>query len=577
MAALILLSALSAAVGASTVAPQPVSVPLDPTTEGPLGQHADYLIEHGGRLDGAQAHAQWQAGAFRHGRHAVASFGIGSPPVWMHLALDNRQQIPLAYRIAVGTTWIDHLEVYVWHDGRVVQAWRSGDAVVGAPHVEPGKGYVFPALFAPGRSDLFIRADTVDPLLLPLELIPAAEGGRHDPGLRYGYGMLYGFLLALIVYSAMLYLGLRRVSLLYYTFYLLSFIAAHLAYTGHGLAWLWPGHPAFQRYVILVLMVTFGCAGLLFATRFLQLREHAPRLRRWVLGAALLGLMLIGMMIVLGSQLGAALVAFSFLLLYAVGMVLLGMLTLRQGRIAGRFFLGAVLCGLTGVVLTLLTVWGWLPFTALAFHGAEVGVLCEAMLLALALASRVRQQEKAFRQAEQQARTDSLTGLINRRAFFESSAGLWAIAVRHDRPLSIAMLDIDNFKSVNDRFGHDVGDRALAHVAHLLAEGYRACDLVARLGGEEFIVLLPETSLDDAVRLCERIRGLIESRPIRIDGQTIALTTSVGVAARTVHPTLKALISEADQELYRAKAWGRNQVVAGERAMSGIGGQGVAH
>lgn len=567
MAALALWSALSAA----------ATLPLDQAASGPLGEHASYLTEQGPRLDVAQAYGAMQGGAFRPGKHAVASFGIGSPPVWMHLALDNPRQQPLTYRIMVGTTWIDHLEVYLWRDGRVVQAWRSGDAVVGAPHVVPGAGYEFPGLFAPGRSDLFIRAETADPLLLPLQLVPAEQAAQHDLGLRYGYGLLYGFLLALIVYNAVLYLGLLRRSLLYYALYLVSFIATHLAYSGHGLAWIWPGHPGFQRYVILVLMVLFGCAGLLFASRFLELREHAPRLRRGLFALAAMALALMGLMVGLGSQLGAALVAFSFVLLYAVGMVLLGILTLRKGRVAGRFFLGAVLCGLTGVVATLLTVWGWIPFSTPAFHGAEIGVTCEAMLLALALSSRVRHQEKAFQVAEHQARTDSLTGLINRRAFFDSSAGLWAIAERHDRPLSIAMLDIDNFKSVNDRYGHDVGDRALAHVAHLLAEGYRACDLVARLGGEEFIVLLPETSLDDAFRLCERIRGLIEGHPMHIDGHVIPLTTSVGVATRKAHPTLKVLISEADQELYRAKARGRNRVVASGRDRAETSRHGVGH
>ncbi|MCW8808807.1 MAG: sensor domain-containing diguanylate cyclase, partial [Rhodanobacter sp.] len=559
MAALTLWSALSAAVTPP--------VPLDQVATGPLGKHASYLIEQGARLDVAQARAAWQGGAFRPGKHAVASFGIGSPPVWMHLALDNPRQQPLAYRVMVGTTWIDHLEVDVWHDGRLVQTWRSGDAVVGAPHVVPGAGYEFPGLFAPGRSDLFIRADTADPLLLPLQLVPVEQAVQHDLGLRYGYGLLYGFLLALIVYNAVLYLGLRRRSLLYYALYLVSFIATHLAYTGHGLAWIWPGHPGFQRYVILVLMVLFGCAGLLFASRFLELREHAPRLRRGLFAVAAMALALIGLMVGLGSQLGAALVAFSFLLLYAVGMVLLGILTLRNGRSAGRFFLGAVLCGLTGVVATLLTVWGWIPFSALAFHGAEVGVLCEAMLLALALASRVRHQEKAFQVVEHQARIDSLTGLINRRAFFDSAAGSWAIAERNARPLSIAMFDIDNFKSVNDCYGHDLGDRALAHVAHMLAEGFRACDLVARLGGEEFIVLLPETSLEDASRLCERIRATVAAHPVAIDGHTIALTTSVGVATLAMQPTLKALIREADHWLYEAKKRGRNQVVAGVQVM----------
>ena len=230
LTALLLLAALSVAFAGTAASPAPIT--LDGSMGGPLGARSGYLIEPSSRMDIVQAYVAWRRGEFRAGRHAVESFGIGSTPVWMHLSLDNPGPSPLAYRIMVGTTWIDHVEVYVWRDNQVVNAWRSGDAVVGAPYVVPGAGFVFPATFAPGRSELFIRADTADPLLLPVELVPAAQAALHDVSMRYAYGVLYGFLLALIVYNAVLYIGLRRRSLLYYALYLLTFIAMHLAYTG---------------------------------------------------------------------------------------------------------------------------------------------------------------------------------------------------------------------------------------------------------------------------------------------------------------------------------------------------------
>ena len=114
---------------------------------------------------------------------------------------------------------------------------------------------------------------------------------------------VFGFLMALSAYNAILFVGLRKRSYLYYALYLTSLIALITCYTGHGSAWLWPDLPQIQRYVILVMMVVYGCSGLLFASRFLALKEHAPRTLQWVQLYAALGLAFIVLSILLGSQL----------------------------------------------------------------------------------------------------------------------------------------------------------------------------------------------------------------------------------------------------------------------------------
>lgn len=160
------------------------------------------------------------------------------------------------------------------------------------------------------------------------------------------------------------------------------------------------------------------------------------------------------------------------------------------------------------------------------------------------------------------AYTDPLTGLANRRAFFQQADAAFAIASRYERPLALLMLDLDHFKHVNDSHGHAAGDAVLVHVANCLRRSVRHADLPARLGGEEFVVMLPETTLAEALETAERIRKTIEQEPpAEFEGRAIAVTASLGVAMmRSDSKGIEAILNEADMALYEAKEAGRNQV-----------------
>jgi diguanylate cyclase (GGDEF)-like protein len=169
-------------------------------------------------------------------------------------------------------------------------------------------------------------------------------------------------------------------------------------------------------------------------------------------------------------------------------------------------------------------------------------------------------QEKA--RAEATARTDFLTGLQNRRAFYEDGERLLRSLEVSGRPAAVLMFDIDHFKSINDRYGHAGGDVAIRAIAQLIRAQLPVGDLAARLGGEEFALLLPDMKLEDAVGVAERVRDACEHMEVEFDGQKIAFTTSVGVAALHAGNTLDGWIAHADAALYRSKQQGRNRVTA---------------
>jgi two-component system, cell cycle response regulator len=167
--------------------------------------------------------------------------------------------------------------------------------------------------------------------------------------------------------------------------------------------------------------------------------------------------------------------------------------------------------------------------------------------------------------------TDGLTKLHNHRHFQDELARAFEESQRYQRPLSLAMIDIDFFKKFNDTHGHAVGDDVLKRAAELYKSSVRSTDLVARYGGEEFAVMMPETELDDAIAFAEKIRNLVESTPLQTQAGPLNITISLGVASvpqSRIHSP-KELIVAADKALYRAKKNGRNQVQA-ERRRDGL-------
>ena len=158
--------------------------------------------------------------------------------------------------------------------------------------------------------------------------------------------------------------------------------------------------------------------------------------------------------------------------------------------------------------------------------------------------------------------TDSLTQIMNRRGITVSLLDAMAQAERYDTPLTIAMVDIDLFKQVNDTYGHDAGDKVLKDTAAILSEALRMPDKVGRYGGEEFLIMLPHTTLAQGRKIADRIRASVGKWAFDIGTKKIKMTVSIGVVQYKAGEDLERFLSQADKALYEAKAAGRNQVVA---------------
>lgn len=182
------------------------------------------------------------------------------------------------------------------------------------------------------------------------------------------------------------------------------------------------------------------------------------------------------------------------------------------------------------------------------------------------LALTINELEASRQNLKQQADRDELTGLLNRRSFFSKVRDLQALMQRHSEEISVLMLDLDHFKQINDTYGHQAGDYVLKETATIFSEKVRDGDLLARIGGEEFIIAAPYAGLMAALVLGERIRKAVEGHQFRFNGQDITVTVSIGISNAEGHrpSALDDTITQADRRLYIAKNKGRNRVCASD-------------
>lgn len=220
-------------------------------------------------------------------------------------------------------------------------------------------------------------------------------------------------------------------------------------------------------------------------------------------------------------------------------------------------------------VFTLLLVPGGLGWRVFLEVGPPLtGITISGIVLLGAFLSLEAERLRDERQLRRQAGTDPLTGLANRRAFEKAAAQILSLARRGGHPVSVLLVDCDHFKAVNDRHGHDVGDSVLMALAHLMAGAVRGGDVVARLGGEEFVLLLPETDTAQARILADRLRQEVETLTVPTSAGPVSITVSVGLAGLSDEcPDLERLLKAADRALYRAKQGGRNRVEPAEREL----------
>lgn len=529
--------------------------------EAPIGQHFWYLQEDSGQLSADQVLDLYYGSALKRSESDVLSLGLNAQPVWMIAQIQNDTTFSALRRIQIENSWVDSFNIYMAESGHIAFHQQLGDQNKFRARPVRQRFLATDYTFPPGETLLLIRVQQAGPMVLPVYLLTLPDAEQRTLKQTFSYALLYGAFGALLLYNLILYGGLRDTRYLLYSLYVLAFLAVNISYTGYGYQLLWPDAPGWQRYSNVVLMTAYIASGLLFAIRFLNLSIHFPRfaLRLKIIIAVVSALIVL--LLMSQQYLLALFLLFASLSLFPYVMVAMGVACLKgDRRNATYFLLGAIFAAL-GTSITAAILEGILPYSTLGLRALELGMFIDATLLAAALAFRFRDIDGRRSKAERLANFDSLTGIYNRRAFYEQANPLWSNSTRNQHSVCILLLDIDHFKKINDNHGHACGDRVLAHMALAMKKELRPLDLLARWGGEEFIVLLPQTNHSEGMQVAERVRQRISELSHSWGIPEVSLSASLGVAAGcgpAMH--LDELIAIADKRLYRAKEHGRNQV-----------------
>lgn len=527
----------------------------------PVGKYAQYFQERNGRQSLAEAILSFSTTKAIYSNSAVITRGVGVEPVWLHFQIVNQQQHDILKRLSIETSWLDDVELYFVENKQLIKSYHAGDALPFGQRPINNRFFQFDYTYKSGITDLYMRVATPDPMVIPVYFSNPDQFYERQNNQAYFYGWVYGVVFALAGFNLMLFFSLKSRRYLYFSLYLTSFILMNMAYTGHAYQWLWPDAPTWQEWANHLLIFIFPVLGLAFATEFLKTPRDFPRLHQLVFyGSSFFALMvLLGFL--LQHQAFTLIVVFLFIFIFSIMMVYLGLRSYANGNKSAKYFMIASITHVTALSITMFTTSAIIPYSNVGYHAIEIGMVLDAILLAMALADQFRiNQEQKFR-AERLAKLDPLTGINNRRAFYDMVEPVWKPSIENENGIAVILLDIDKFKSINDEYGHGAGDAVLTNVAQAINHCVRDSDIMARWGGEEFIILLPNTSMQVAVLIAQRVCQSITDNETKVNAATIKVAASIGVAHTNEKiRTLELLVETADQYLYQAKRAGGAQV-----------------
>ncbi len=558
--------------------------------------HLEFLEDASGSLSLVDVRRAAGAGRFQLVNMPTPSFGFTSSSMWFRLKLENVSTKTSGWLLEILYPPLDYVDVYLVAPDGSHELMRGGDRLPFDVRAVKNRNINFRLNVSPGDSrEVYINVRTDSSMQLPLVLwdIPTYIDEKEVE--QHLIGLYYGISIGLLIFNLILFLSTRDKPYFYYVYYLLAYFLFQATLHGLSYEYLWPNSPAWAN-AALPIFIACGIIGVTEFTRsFLDVRKNFPRLNR-IFTALLIVALATGVASFIAPyslviRLGTLGAIIACLAAFVAGLCAMG-----KGIKQARYFMIAWSVFLLGSILYALKTFAMLPAVFLTNYGQQIGSALEVILLSMALADRLRilkdENERIQRQAttELEARVqertyeldialqklaeanetlhelslvDPLTGIKNRKFFNDRYAEEWRRAVRQEYPLALIMVDIDHFKSVNDRYGHLCGDACIKAVAEvLLGSLKRPADHVARYGGEEFCLILPHGDPDGVAELAEHLRRRVQEREVMFGGEKLTLTVSAGVAIMLPGRAddSDTLIANADAALYEAKRGGRNQV-----------------
>ena len=488
--------------------------------------------------------------------------------VWLRIPLQVPGTDSVRRVLEIDYPSLNRIDVYLLHGGRLLATHHLGNQLPYAERPMPARTHAAPLTLPAGASELLLRVQTQSTAVLPITLRTPENFAAHESEAQLMQGLQTGLALAMLLYSLAHWVSLRERVFLHYALMLGGNAVFFLAYFGIGAQYLWPNSTQLSQHIapLAVLLAVFGSTG--FISTSLAVRE-VSRATAWLLRAigvaALLGL---GMSLLGLIDYRAAQSLATVLGLLSTGAMLpvMAVRAWRGERVAAYMAVGWAFYALGAVTIAAL-LRGYLEPTFLAQHLYPVASMIEMATWMAVLGIRVqvihRNADRARVESETLralAQSDPLTGLPNRRGLQER-LGAALQQCTPQQVLAVFMLDLDGFKSVNDRYGHDVGDALLVAVGQRLQAQLRSSDVVARQGGDEFVVLACGLANEAAAQAVGQTLLGAFNAPFDVAGQRCEVGATIGYAlAPRDSRDADELIKRADAAMYAGKQAGRRRV-----------------
>mgnify|MGYP000571275412 CR=1 FL=1 len=522
------------------------------------------------------------------------SLGYSKSAIWLNFVIDNSASKQGDWLLLFDYPLLDEIEVFSKVKAEDKDQWKMllmGDKLKFSERTFNYRTFVMPLNLSEHQpTEFYVRIRSSSSMQIRPTVISTQEFLVEELNKEMFYGLIYGIMLMMALYNLFLYLAVRDVSYLAYIFSVISGCIFIMALNGHAYQYLWPNVPKLANTAMPLFTSIWMTSTAIFTQLFLETKKFAPRLYTAINFLIVFAIFSIFFSIFgeyqMAIKIATGLALFNGLLILTTSIVC----WLKGNRFA-RFFVGAWTVYGLGTAMLVISRFGVLEDNFVTHNSASIGLLLEIIMLSLALSDKYRvltqeleqqtyeledkvnlrtqELETSNKKLEKLSRMDSLTGMPNRRYFDQQLEQEWQRSIREDQPLSILVCDVDQFKDINDYFGHQYGDECLQGVAKAIMETlHRPSDMPARFGGDEFVVILPKTIALGAellgIDICQKVQELtLQQAP---DAVHDVVTLSIGCA--TLIPNnendIKSLFALADKCLFEAKKLGRNCVVSGQ-------------
>jgi diguanylate cyclase len=557
---------------------------------------------------------KWQ----KNGYNSI-NLGFGDGIYWLRTQIINENRLVSNWALELSYAPLDQIEIYLVKHAQLIEYHFGGDTV---SHKDKSIEYphtVFPLVLEPNQPHtLYIRIESSGAIQVPMTIWEWEKFNSQTVKLYLLQGLFFGFVIIMALYNFMIWLKEKETIYLAYITYIIMLTVFQSVLSGIGFQFIWPQQPWLNNFLPATSLL-IGLASLNFFIRaFFNMEKHSP-----VIGAILLKLFYLFLIFAISSIFLSSYLTLLITATLAISNVLIiiaiSIYMLNIKHPSARYFAVAWSGLLIGAILLALNKAGLIPVTYISEYALQFGAAFEILILTLALAERMsisrkealslaiqinQEREKTFsaelenlrveKNAKQELEkivdertkklsktlehlsiahgklqtisiTDALTELHNRYYFNEHYKIEFKRAHKHKTEFSLILLDIDYFKKVNDSYGHPAGDICLKYIADCIKQGAaRSSDICCRYGGEEFIIILPATSLKDAHIIAEEIRNKIKQKSVIWEGNKINLTASFGVSSTIPKinnaKTRQLLLNQTAQALYEAKGKGRDNV-----------------